>query len=58
MSTNFLFEIGVESGFQIAQKIIVTFENNNVNGQTNDAILFKEMNVLHVFVRFVLYLED
>ena len=55
MSTNFLFDIGVESGFEIPQKIFVTFENNNVNGQTKDAIIFKEMNVLNVFVRLVMY---
>ena len=30
-ATNFLFDIGVKSGFETRQNIIVTFEKNNVN---------------------------
>ena len=43
-ATNFLFDIGVESGFEIPQYIILTFENNKVKEQTNDySILMRRM---------------
>ena len=44
-ATNSLSDISVESGFEIHQYIIVTFEINNVNGQTNDASIFNDMGV-------------
>ena len=34
-ATNFLFDLGMESGMQRPQYIIVGFENNNVNEQTH-----------------------
>ena len=37
-ATNFLFDLGMESGMERPQYIIVGFENNNVNEQTHDAI--------------------
>ena len=39
-ATNFLFGLGMESGMESPQYIIVGFENNNVNEQTHDASTF------------------
>ena len=39
-ATNFLFDLGMESGMERPQYIIVGFENNNVNEQTHDASTF------------------
>ena len=39
-ATNFLFDLGRESGMERPQYIIVGFENNNVNEQTHDASTF------------------
>ena len=36
-ATNFLFDLGIESGIERPQYIIIGFENNDVNEQTNDA---------------------
>ena len=44
-ATNFLFDLGMESGMERPQYIIVGFENNNVNEQTHDASIFDIMNV-------------
>ena len=44
-ATNFLFDLGMESGMERPQYIIVGFENNNVNEQTHDASAFHVMNV-------------
>ena len=44
-ATNFLFDLGMESGMERPQYIIVGFENNNVNEQTHDASTFHIMNV-------------
>ena len=37
IATNFLFDLGMESGMERPQYIIVVFKNNNVNEQTHDA---------------------
>ena len=39
-ASNFLFDIGVESGFEITHNIIVTFGNKNFHDQTYDASMF------------------
>ena len=44
-ATNFLFDLGMESGMERPQYIIVGFENNNVNEQTHDASTLDIMNV-------------
>ena len=43
-ATYFLFDLGMESGMERPQYIIVGFENNNVNEQTHDASTFDIMN--------------
>ena len=44
-ATNFLFDLGKESGMERPKYIIVGFQNNNVNEQTHDASTFDIMNV-------------
>ena len=44
-ATNFLFDLGKESGMERPKYIIVGFEINNVNEQTHDASTFDVMNV-------------
>ena len=44
-ATNFLFDLGMESGMERPQYIIVGFENSNFNEQTHDASTFDIMNV-------------
>ena len=44
-ATNFLFALSMESVMERPQYIIVDFENNNVNEQTQDASTFDLMNV-------------
>ena len=44
-ATNFLFDLGVESGFVIPLLIILTFEINTANDQSNDSTIVIEMNV-------------
>ena len=48
-ATNFLFDLGMESGMERIQYIIVGFENNNVNEQTHDASTFHIMNVTECY---------
>ena len=43
-ATNFLFDLGMESGMERPPYIIIAFENNNVNEQTHDASTFDIMN--------------
>ena len=50
-ATNFLFDLGMESGMQRPQYIIVGFENNNVNEQTHDASTFDVMNVTESYCK-------
>ena len=50
-ATNFLFDLGMESGMERAQYIIVGFENNNVNEQTHDASTFDIMNVTECYCK-------
>ena len=53
-ATNFLFDLGMESGMERPQNIVVGFENINVNEQTQDAKLFKKMSVTGHFLIMVL----
>ena len=48
-ATNFLFDLGMESGMEKPQYIIVGFENNNVNEQTHDSSTFDIMNVFECY---------
>ena len=48
-ATNFLFDLGMESGMERSQYIIVGLENNNVNEQTHDASTFDVMNVTECY---------
>ena len=59
-ATNFLFDLGMESGMERPQYIIVGFENNNVNEQTHDASIFGVMNVTECNCKIgrEFYLED
>ena len=50
-ATNFLFDLGMESGMERPQYIIVGFENNNVNEQTHDATTFDIMNVTECYCK-------
>ena len=47
----FLFDLGMESGMERPQYIIVGFENNNVNEQTHDASTFHIMNVTECYCK-------
>ena len=59
-ATNFLFDLGIESGMERPQYIIVGFENNNVNEPTHDASTFAVMNVTECYCKIgsELYPED
>ena len=59
-ATNFLFDLGMESGMERPQYIIVGFGNNNVNEQTHDASTFHIMNVTECYCKIgsVFYPED
>ena len=48
-ATNFLFDLGMESGMERPQYIIFGFENNNVNEQTHDATTCDIMNVTECY---------
>ena len=48
-ATNFLIDLGMESGMERPQYIIVGFENNNVNEQTHDASTFDVINVTECY---------
>ena len=50
-ATNFLFDLGMESGMERPQYIIVGFENNNVNEQTHDASTFHIINVTECYCK-------
>ena len=50
-ATNFLFDLGMESGMERPQYIIVGFENKNVNEQTHDASTFDVMNVTECYCK-------
>ena len=50
-ATNFLFDLGMESGMERPQYIIVGFENINVNEQTHDASTFDVMNVTECYCK-------
>ena len=50
-ATNFLFDLGMESGMERPQYIIVGFENKNVNEQTHDASTFDIMNVTECYCK-------
>ena len=50
-ATNFLFDLGMESGMERPQYIIVGFENNNVNEQTHDASTFDVMDVTECYCK-------
>ena len=50
-ANNFLFDLGMESGIERPQYIIVGFENNNVNEQTHDASTFDIMNFTEFYCK-------
>ena len=50
-ATNLLFDLGMESGRERPQYIIVGFENNNVNEQTHDASTYDIMNVTECYCK-------
>ena len=50
-ATNFLFDLGMESGIERPQYIIVGFENNDVNEHTHDANTFDIMNVVECYCK-------
>ena len=50
-ATNFLFDLGMESGMERPQYIITGFENNNVNEQTHDASKFHIINVTECYCK-------
>ena len=50
-ATNFLFDLGMKSGMERPQNIIVGSENNNVNEQTHDASTFDLMNVTELYCK-------
>ena len=51
-ATNFLFDLGMESGMKRPQYIIVVgFENNNANEKTHDASTFDIMNVTECYCK-------
>ena len=59
-ATNFLFDLGMESGMERPQYIIIGFENNNVNERTHDASTFDIMNVTECYCKIgsAFYTED
>ena len=48
-ATNFLFDLGMESGMERPQYTIIGFENNNVIEQTQDASTFDIMNATEYY---------
>ena len=50
-ATNFFFDLGMVSGMEKPQYIIVGFENNNVKEQTHDASTFDVMNVTECYCK-------
>ena len=50
-ATNFLFDLGMESGTERPRYIIVGFKSSNVNEQTHDASTFDIMNVTECYCK-------
>ena len=50
-ATNFLFDLGTESGMERPQYKLIGFENNNVNEQTHDSSTFDIMNVTECYCK-------
>ena len=50
-ATNFLFDLGTESGIERPQYIMVGFENKNVSEQTHDASTFDIMNITECYCK-------
>ena len=50
-ATNFLFDLGMESGMERPQHIINGSENNNINEQSHDASTFDIMNVTECYCK-------
>ena len=50
-ATNFLFDLGMESGMERPQNVIIGFENNNVDEQTHDASTFHIVNVTECYCK-------
>ena len=50
-ATNFLFDLGMESGMERPQNIIVAFENKKVDGQTRVASTFDIMDVTESYCK-------
>ena len=59
-ATNFMFDLGMESGVERPQYLIIAFENSNVNEQTHDASTFHIMNVTECYCKIgsVFHPED
>ena len=60
IATNFLFDLGMESGIEKRQYIKIGFEINSVNEQTHDASTFDIMNVTKCYCKIgsEFYSED
>ena len=52
-SSNFLFDLGMESGMERPQYILVCFEKNNVDEQTHDASIFDVIHVTECYCKIV-----
>ena len=50
-ATNFLFDLGIQSGMETPQYIIVGFESSNVNEQTHDASTFDVIIVTEFYCK-------
>ena len=50
-ATNFLCDLGMESGMERRQYIIVGFDNNNINEQTHEASTFHMMTVTECYCK-------
>ena len=59
-ATNFLFDLGMESGMERPQYLIIGFENKNANEQTHDASTFHKINVTEGYCKICseFYPED
>ena len=51
IATNYFFDLDVEGCFKIPHRIILSFENDNVNAQTSDGGIFKESNVTECYCK-------
>ena len=52
-ATNFLFDLGMESGRERPQYLKIGFQINKVNEQTHDASIFNKKKILNVILRLV-----